>query len=368
MKKALSFILACALLLCLFGCGQKYKPQESTKEEATTVYTLIFENETYEVKYELYRAFFLNFRSQVDGGDSSVWTSENKDEYIEKIDRIILDLVTDIYASFAVCKKIGFDIYSKEVNKTIEEYITVSIEGGTLGDYTVLGMGSYEDYLQSLKEDNLNYSAQVLLYRYAIATDAIDEYYIGTISADEIDSDFTVGAIKYTRDDVREFYDSDSCVRVLRHFIQAGMHDDNYVSRVRGYIADAAKDGESAVALTMKQNSSLSTYDEIKNGYVMGRYNLDRAVYKEMTDAAFLLDIGEVSNAIEVKDGYSDGYYILYRAEKSDEHFEECYSSICYIFLKDKTGEIIEEARVALLESAVASDFLKSLDRSKISM
>ena len=120
MKRILSLILVLASLLTLASCGNKYKPVPSTEEESRVVMTLSLDGKKYDVKYELYRAMFLNYRSDVDGGDSSVWSGENKDEYIARIHEMIVARVTDIYATLHHAGTIGIDVYSKSVNSKIE--------------------------------------------------------------------------------------------------------------------------------------------------------------------------------------------------------------------------------------------------------
>ena len=89
-KSVIAVLLIVASLLSLFGCKkEKYPPVESTEEENKIVMRLQYQDKTYEVKYELYRAFFLNYKSQVDGGDESVWSGDNKAEYINKINELI---------------------------------------------------------------------------------------------------------------------------------------------------------------------------------------------------------------------------------------------------------------------------------------
>ena len=90
MKKIIAFILLAASLFTLASCGDEdYPPVESSAVEAQVVMTIEFEEKKYDVKYELYRALFLSLRKSVDGGDASVWTGDNKSEYIGKIDAII---------------------------------------------------------------------------------------------------------------------------------------------------------------------------------------------------------------------------------------------------------------------------------------
>ena len=105
MKRIIALLLVLASVLTLSAC-KKYKPVESSEEEARTVMTLSLDGKTYEVKYELYRALFLNYKTEIDGGNPDVWTSEGKSEYVERINSLIIDKITDIYAAFAICEKI----------------------------------------------------------------------------------------------------------------------------------------------------------------------------------------------------------------------------------------------------------------------
>lgn len=368
MKKIIAFLLLIVTLCTLIcSCSGKYEPVESTELEATTVMTMRAGADEYELKYEMYRALFLNYKNEIDGGDESVWGGDNKDEYIERINEKIIERAADIFSAFAICKQLGIDLYSKEVEDEINELIRLSVEGGNVGDVQIEGYGNYEKYLDSLKQINLNYSAQILLYRYSIAINKIDEYYIGTASTDDIDSEnVTKGAIEYTENDVKNFYLSDECVRVLRMHMQA-IYVNNPEAR-RESIVNASYGSERDVALAMINNGSFTSGPEIFNGYVIGRYNLDKSLYGEMTDAAFSLDMHEVSELITVQNGNEKIYYVLYRAEKSESHFNECYDSIAYIYLKDSVGKILNDSKQALKQNVEITDFLINLDKSQITM
>jgi len=377
MKKIITLMLMLASLLTLFACKKKeYEPVKSTKEESTTVMTLKIDGEKYEVKYELYRALFLNYKSLVDGGNADVWTGENKDEYVKKIDSMIIERVCEIYSAFAICKRIGFDVYSSDVEKKIQENIKISVEGGTYGSSTIQGYDSYEDYLAALKANNLNYSVQTLLFRYAIAVDAIDTYYIGTASSDDIDINMTVGKLEYTRDDVKAFYDSDDCARVLRASFQKIISYTPYEDAVKLHdrlenaanSADTLEEKEAAVFAAIMSSGRFSNVSEVENGYVIGKYNLEKSYYGDMTDAAFSLEIGEVSEPISIVSDLEDSYYVIYKSLKSDEHFEENYDNIKYVYLMNCVGKITHDAGVTLKESLVYSDFLKNIDHASISM
>lgn len=376
MKKIIAIILMLAAMLSVTACSKTYPAVESTEEESRVVMTMTAYGKSYEVKYELYRAFFLTYKSQVDGGDATVWSGENKDEYIARIDEIIIDRIADIYSAFAMCDKIGFNLYSKDVEKKIEENIRISVEGGSYGSSTLQGHESYDDYLASLKDMNLNYSVQTLLMRYAIAVDAIDTYYIGTASSDDIDANISIGALEYTKDDVRDFYFSDDCVRVLRASFNKEISYTplERAEKLRDSLIEAAEskdtfeEKEKEVFNAIIRNGLYSNTAEIKNGYVIGRYNLERSYYGAMTDAAFSLEDGEVSNPIDVVSDMENSYYVIYRTLKSEEHFEANYESIKYIYLMNYVGEISHGAALELKNSIVYTDVLKNIDHSSISM
>lgn len=374
MKRIIALLLVLASVLTLSAC-KKYKPVESSEEEARTVMTLSLDGKTYEVKYELYRALFLNYKTEIDGGNPDVWTSEGKSEYVERINSLIIDKITDIYAAFAICEKIGFDLYSKDVEKQIKEYVKISVEGGSYGSKTMHGYDSYKDYLAALKSANLNYSVQTLLFRYAIAIDAIDAHYIGTATPDEVNYDITLGALQYTEDDVRAFYNSEDCARVLRASFQKIISYDPYETAIslKNKMVDAAAtsstlvDKEAAVLKAITKSGYFANAAEVENGYVIGKYNLERLYYGDMTDAVFSISEGEVTDPISITDE-EETYYVIYRTYKTDEHFEANYNSIRYVYLRNCVGEIIHNAAEALESSAVYSDFLNNINHSEIGM
>ena len=127
----------------------------------------------------------------------------------------------------------------------------------------------------------------------------------------------------------------------------------------------AAQNGESAVALVVI-NNGLTAATEVQRGYVMGRYNLDSLYYSDLTDAALSLSVGEVSDVIDVHNGEDRILYVLYRAEKSDSHFDEAYSEIAYVYLTNEVGKIVNAAKESLFESVEFTDVFESLNYSEI--
>ena len=358
MKKAYLLLLVSLILSLLVSCSSDYPPVESTESEARTVMVMTIDGTEYDVKYELYRALFLTLRENVDNGDVSVWTGENKGEYIEKIDTMIKKRVAEIYGTLHVAGKIGIDVYSDDFNAQITDYITASVEGGGIGDIYLEGFdGDYDKYLASLKEMNLNYSVQTLMIRYALASSAIESYYIG--GADEY------GKIQYTESVINEFYYSDECVRVLRVFLDGKIWTRDSADKKSEAISKLSNSEEVAIYMI---NLTSSGGPDVKNGNVIAKYNLDALYYEDVTNAAFALGMNETSEAITVNSATESGYTILYRTDKNEEHFKACYDEIATTYVQNEIGRILYEAASALLDSCEYTDVLNQLDRATISM
>ena len=156
----------------------------------------------------------------------------------------------------------------------------------------------------------------------------------------------------------------------MRTYLQASVsyEPEQRAENVRNKILEAAVNGETAVAYAMIANGSLIAEAEVERGYIIAKHNLDPAYYSEMTEEAFKLGVGDVSPVIEIHDGGERVFYILYRAEKTEEHFNECYNSVLYVFLKDKVGEKLYGVKSELNEKIMMSQFYTELDHGTISM
>lgn len=363
MKKIISlFLVIIIALFALVSCDGYYRPVESSDDESKTVIKLNFGDEVYEVKYEFYRALFLTLKGEVDGGDESVWQSAEKDAYVEKVDELIFERLTDIYAVFSLAADVGIDVYSKDYDNSVLEIVKASVDGGIIAGSEYSGFdGDYEAYLESLHEMNLNYSVQDLMIRYALAVDDIFYYYGG-----DVDNAAKPGALNYTKEDVLEFYNSDGCVRVYQLYLSKNRTSFTIESASALRDRIAAKDSESAVVATMIGSSTYG--DNIKDGMVIGKYNLDEFYYKELTDAAFALSYYETSPVIEISTAVDDGFFILYRTTKSAEHFESCYDDIASIYVDDVLGKMINDRADALLSTLLKTEAYAELNHANISM
>ncbi len=361
MKKIIALLLIIAALFSLSGCmGTFYEPTPSTATEATTVMTFRIGGATYEMKYELYRFLFLNYKRTVDGGDESVWSGEKKDEYIAEIEEIIVERALDIFSVFALARREGIDPYSTAVGKTVNEYINTS----------VAQFGSHDEYRAHLKKNNANDSLQELFFRYAAVLGLLEEHYVGASSSDELEDEFFEGgALEYTDEKVKKFYDSEECARILRLTFKEGAFSGtaNTPESLREEMMGEAKKSEFNVA-SFIANHSLTDGREIERGYILGKHNLSDNIYGSLVEATFDLDVGEVSRVIKLHDGTEYIYHIIYRAAKSDEHYNENKTDVTFVYLTNELGRMLDEVADGMEDGAVRGQFLSTLDYSGISM
>ena len=359
----LAFAIVFTSLLSLFSCGEKYEPVESTKEEKATVINISYEKEKYKVPYELYRAFFLQYKSVVDGGDETVWTGTDKERYEKAADELIYQRIAEIYAVFHLCEKADIDVYSnsfeKEIDKSIEATIEADVNAGGFG-------GDYGKYLESLKKMNHNYSSAKLMLRYHIARQSLLEHYVGTLDTDDIDGDSKPGTITYTKEDVLAFYlDDNASRRIIEVKFPEHLTEKEAEQKRDALAALAANPDKSLtdIIIYIANNTLTNPTSE-----VIGKFTYDTLYYADLTKSAFAVDEGEVSELFALKTTDFNGYEAVYRLPKDTDFFEESYEDIRDAYVLHKFGETVTQASLGISEVMTATDTLNELDRSKVSM
>ena len=364
MKKILSTLLLISLIASLISCGNKakYPPIESTEEESRIVATMQIEDKKYDIKYELYRALFISYADMYDGGDASFWKSDEASDAKLEINERILSYAADIYSVLHLADKLGLDPYSKEKDNLIDKHITAGVEGSDEDAIDGFG-GDYEAYLEWLSSLGLNYSAHVLILRYAIAYDDIVTYYSGTVDSENPTVNMQNGALQYTENDVLDFYNSDECVRVSVIELNSAYVSRSVAEERRDKIASFAAT-EDALNYAVSLTSGVAS--DIIDGVVIGSMSLDSAFYGGVTEAAFGLEINETSEVIDVFTDLTEEYWILYRQEKSAEFYESYKYDIENVYKAQKINEILFSVKDTLLKSIENIDVTAAVDLSGI--
>lgn len=363
--KRINKLIACALLavlaivaLCSCGDEKYYAPIESTEDEARTIATLTVGGESYDLRAELYDFLFTTYSSVIDGGDKTIWADADA-ETVGRMNGIIAERAADIYATLSLARALGLDPYSESMNTLVKEQIRTEVDNNYGGNYS--------SYITTLAGRGMNYSVSDLMIRYLLASTYIDDICNPGYSDERVaDHTYFLISQSYTREDVRSFYYSDECNRVLASYIP------NYLTATEAGVTKTAEQIAESVRATVLKNkydidtirATFAKYDskttsyELQNGFVFGEHTSD---YSDLCDAAMSLDVGEVSDIILTYDGR---YYILFGMEKSEEHFKACYEDICSAFAANKLGELVDERKDAFLDSIEDSAFYTKIHTS----
>lgn len=367
MKRFFALLLALSLVFSFASCA-KYKPVKSTKEEERVMMTLSFDGEEYEVRYELYRALFLNHKDEIDGGDAGVWSAASSKEYIDKINALIIEDAAEIFSAIHLCQKLAdYDVYSSKADRRVETLVEESVDGGKSGK----GFGTYEAYLAFLKEQNLNYSVQDLLYRYYIATEELEKYFLGDTESDSITSDeILTSSAPASFNKVRAFYYSDSFTRIIyAYFSELVTENPGFsINEFRREMVSAAKEGRGAVELLINGRTAAQGAEV---GIFLSKNAMADDTMKDIKAASFTLSVGEVSEVITLSgtnDSTLDGFYILYKLQKSEADFREYYSEVRSAYLSDLIGVRISECSAALRASVKYSSEYSTVIHANIAM
>jgi hypothetical protein len=350
----------------MLSCGkQDYPPVLSSEEEAEVVMIFDYEGEKYELKYELYRHFFLSFKDVVDGGDETVWTSENAEEYIAKADALIIDAAAEIFSTLHHAKKLGIDPYSSKIEKLINEQIYNGVNGvmSSEGGFRGFG-GDYNAYLASLTEMYLNYSAHILLYRYALVYDEILLYYMGNDS-ENLQDGVSKGALEYTANDVFDFYYGADTARVLLATLDTRSFTLTRAQQIKEKIASFTTVEEVQEYIV---DFTATVSDDAMKGVIIGKYSLDGEDFQRISDAAISMGTDTVSEVLKATINYTDFYYILYKTDKTGEYYEENLDKITEAYLSNRIGKLLYEEREAIKSNIIKTEIYNSLDFSNIKM
>lgn len=364
MKKILSIILIFASLSLLFSCSKKYEPVKSTEEESKVILTIGSGNNKYDIKYELYRSFFLNYKSDFEGNDPNAWEGENKAQSISAINDFIMEKIAYIYATLHFAKSLGINPYSSEFEKEISEYVRIGVEGNN-ADIVGHG-GDYEAYLASLKKMNMNYAVSELLIRYELTLKAISQYYYGV--NDPI-LGVTAGEFEVSDEVVRDYYNSEESVRLIHLYYSDGIKTDEELRQIKSELESLSSSISIGVYII---NNSTALESDIfvdgeLSGIMVGKYSLDSNYFSEYTDTAFSMDEGDISDIISTK-GANSGSYIIHKLEKSEDHLDKHFDTVKKSYLDNLIGKSIDEIKEELLEELSFTDAYTEISHGSISM
>lgn len=340
--RAMTLLLALLMLTApLTACGDGYyKPVESTELEATPVFTLGEDT----VNFEVLSTFFHNRCENTHGFSDTYFTGADGGERFSTVMREAIGEIALVYAMLSLCREVGIDPYSEEMDTAVNETIKTSVDGGTFGEYEIRGFDSYEDYLAYLRREfHMNDAVNRLMMRYAECEEALSDHYAKSYA--------------YTEADVREFFESDGCIRIL------------WVSRFEN---SGGLDRADNLALMESARQKLRGADPYKalqysleptTDFHLGRHTLDSAYYGKLIEAAYALPVDGVSEVIDLG---SEGLFALRRMPKEAAALSQRYEEIAKVYLGEVMYGRIDAIAAELLNGIVYTEFFSTLTAEDI--
>ncbi|MBQ8475254.1 MAG: peptidyl-prolyl cis-trans isomerase [Clostridia bacterium] len=291
----------------------------SSKEEKTIVMTV----DGYEVPFELYRYFVLNYKAQYELEEGESLSDADVEAIREKTEASIKEL----YAIISLAKDFEVD----ESNKTVASAIDAALKAEK---------NAYDnnaDYVRALAEGYMTHNVYELLQTNIICADEL--YY-------KMMND---GAIKCDEEFLHDYIYGDGFIRVKQILIMGESsrkaygdmilsaetsHTDEEAAALAEIAMNKAKAGEDFDALVREYGESLFMFSNI-DGY----YICEGAWDDVNSDAAFALEIGDVSDVIVSDKGYS----VFKRYEKDEEYIKKNYQDLCDTYTKAQYSLAVEK-------------------------
>ena len=289
-------VLLGTVLLSATSCGDDKKLLESTKDDKTVVMTVA----GHEVPLELYRYVVLNYKRVYETGKSSdIWLGESGTALMEELNADVEETIVTLYATLAMCEEYG--IHADDA------YITDSLEITMDAVYEEYEY-DYKTYADAIAQYNMNDS----VYRFVMRNELL--------SAELLNALIEAGKIPNDDAAIRAVFDSDEFIRVkqLLSSNENGVSDEECLARAEDLLGQL-RNGADFDELVQKKGQDLFMFNN-NDGYYFARGYLDTA----FEDAAFALEIGEISDIVKISAGYS----IIKRCEKDPTYIEKHFDDL----------------------------------------
>ncbi len=314
MKRLLCALLTGLLVISLFSCTNL----ESTKEEKAAALTICGMDVPYEMlRYTAMNALF----------DRNLGTSEIADA--EKLNRELLDEAVQAlcvtYGCFNFAKERGIDPFNEVIDAMVKSTL----------DENTAGYGSDRELKKALAQSAMNREVLSTLIRYEVVYSEIFEDMIkkGDIVTDEAA--------------LRDIFAGDDFIRVKVLCFSTQRHTIEECRALADEAEKALKTGADFTEYTNEHGEMLEMFKNTDGIYVC------RGIWREEVEqAAFGLDVGEMSAPIESPDGVR----ILLREEKEDAYLEANFDSLTDTYEEGVFRITMEECVKAAADTVVLPD------------
>ena len=293
MQKTKRTIAALTALLILIGatlCSCKQNKDENDIPESECVMTV----SGHEVSYGLYRYFFLNYKSEY----SSDQIAADPDAVYSQIEEKTISSIKGMYALIDFCAEHGITTSDPSVKQSVEQTIN-NIKAQYADEKT--DKSGEKGYAEELKRNFMTDS----VLRFVSAVDACETELFTKLLRD--------GTLPSDDAKLKEIIEGEEFIRVLQIYVSLE-NGENYETNkqlAQKVYADAmaGKDFDSLIS------DYSNDYTMTKNGY----YICHGYMNEKFEQAAYSLNVGEISGIVELP----DGFHIIRRYEKENSYIEE---------------------------------------------
>ncbi len=326
--KMLAVITAlCMLCASLTACG-KAKPIKGTQEELTPVGTVA----GHEVLYEELRYLTLKYREAMAMTyGETIWDTEaGREQYRVELEKAVYDNITSNYAVLALCDEVQIKHTEEAIEKAVQEYVQTTVD--EMG-----GMKAYKEQMQAeFLTDHF--------FRFSLAVSFCETELLYVYTDD-------LGLIESDESKIYDMIMGGDFVRTLHIYIENNAGED--VAENRALANSILKDLENGTSFnTLIGRHSEDFYMTTTNGYYFTRGEM----IKEYEDAAFALEIDEISGVVET----SSGFYIIQRLAPQTEYVMSNLSALIDQYQYAMLYNMIDAKQAEL--SIELNEFGKSLD------
>lgn len=316
MIKMIAALLAICLLAGTVLCSCNQNKDENNIPETDTVLTA----NGHDVSYGLYRYFFLNYKSDYTEEELKA----SPDTIYAEIQQAAFDSIAGVYAVVDLCSEYGITTEDASIKESVEQTIAsikeqyIDEENDKTGD---------KGFKADLKA---NFMTEEVL-RFVTAVDACESALFTRLLAE-------TDKIPSGEEALRNAVYGDEFVRVLQIYISAdngSSYDENKALAQKVY--NLAKNGGDFDALVADYSND---YTMTKNGY----YICHGYMSEEFESTAYALAIGEMSEILEL----SDGFHIIKRYEKDNEYLASHYDDLTEQYQTCKFYEIVDQKQATV--------------------
>ena len=337
MKKILikiAGLLLCAvmLVLSLVSCAAG-RPVKASAQDLKVVGKV----GNFDVLYEELRYVTLFYKQQLeDKYGEGIWKdTATAQKYSDELYELVTRNITANYAVLSLCAEVGITTDAKEIQESVTSYINEMAEE----------LGGRSQYKKQLKAEN----ATDHFLRFTIAVDYCQNelYYSYTQDLGLIETDF---------EKIYDYIMADNFVRTVHVYIQNDKDDDVEKNRAAAEnVVEQIKNGESInklIGSSVNEDFDLTTTD----GYYFGRGEMLQAY----EDAAFALEVNEVSGVVETP----TGFYVIKRLPLESAYVMQHLTTLIDQYQYSELNKYIDQRQEQL--SIEFNDYGKSLDLTAI--